>query len=604
MLSIACYNALTFIFNKKYLMPNSDVVQVSTKEKAAFLRAITAFINTNPEFINSPHGIKITRLKDVPIYNSHERLKRREVYFPIDLKEGVTIYQTFTCPEDPLDIEPSRSHSCLFEDHHDSIKMIIPENRLESQQFKYYKDIKNKHNHYNINVVVKKAAVYDYHTLQKKTEIIYKSTFFHGNPINEENIDCMSTIHKNLYWTPPIYQGRTKMQEIISTKKIELMSDAGLSLHNFFSTEYTEEAAWIMLLLLAELQEEHMVFNDIKNHNMCYSIHPHTELTNLMIAIQFVDIEGLHHENTPGFFVYTPGYIAPELFLVELSPEMQKALVKQAHSQSIDSRQEMLLTQAKNQLKQIRKNLGPIANVSDFFNGQRFTLASDIFAMAITIESLFEQNKLSPSDELKQLLIKMQLTDPAERPDLAYCFGLTSERNLNLAEYTFSEERLSHLRYHGNINRLLTLTAIQPAFLAEKMKEHIQQDTHFSQKIATHKPLLHQKRMTAEEICLLLYSEQWKKLHDSLKPLALSPNNSFCLDHPLSKVIFNSKKPSIPSESIAQHETTTTSIAPVVETTCCLRSLNFFSLKKNNKIHSAFDNSGHAPNRSFAKIKK
>lgn len=445
-----------------------DVVQVTPQEHAAFHHAVKAFLKKYPAFINNLHNIKITRKIH---YSSKGHI--RKIFFPLDDEYGNKT-QTFCCPFNPKDAD-KEGHSCTLVNHHGQIKMICPQNQIEKIKFDYYHtyEEKDEEGFPTYEIRVKRAAVYHYNQQKKEKEIVYKSTYF-------DEADSLKDISKNqiillsgdLYWSNFLHRASNHFE-----KNIQLMLDVGANIKDFSDDYNREEAAWKILLALAEFQKKLIIHGDIKPANIGYDIHPHTKSNDTM-AIRLIDLETIHIENTPSYTSFTCGYLAPELFKENsiLSPELQTEystdMVKRCMNHNVP-----------------------------------FTLASDLFAMAITLRKFFKRSKkrIQPSRELDNLLTQMRDENPQKRPDLAYCFGLTTTRNPALADYTLSKNTLSKIRYWGNVNRLLTIIHPQNPNLTEKMKRTIEKDHYFFEHISAIREQLESRWMTSLEVYALAY---------------------------------------------------------------------------------------------------
>ena len=468
-----------------------NIVNVTMQEKVVIYSALSSFLNAHPEFRDQLNEIKITR-KKYPADLTAGAPKIRKVFFPLVNNNGTIVQCSFSCPVDSEDtFSNDTGHSCTFENHHGRIKMICPQNKQEETTFKYYqhRTLINSKNEVTSKFNVKRAAVYDYLDLTwtKKEEIVYKSTLKRVRTRHYATLNYQILTSMDLYWSSSIY---TRFKTIPNNrqyrKTIELMIDAGNNTTQIPSTYCHETIAWKILIALAELQARRLIHSDIKPHNICYTPYQDSVSSNSnVMVIRFIDLDDLHLENTTDASVYTPGYLAPELFNPNeiLSPHEQKAC---------------LATQIDQQLNQ----------------NAIYTLATDLFAMAQTLKIILTGYSLS--NELQQLIAQMESVNPADRPDLAHGFKLTSERNPALAEYIPSNSQLIRVRFWGNINRILTLTNPHNPELADKIRKHIYNDRYFHQNILKIENQLHTEWLSPHDIYHLVYPSLRRQLYDAI----------------------------------------------------------------------------------------
>ncbi len=469
----------------------SDIVHVSPEEHTAIRRALDAFLKHHPEFINSLDKIKITRKK----HNFSTQQFIRKIYYPVVHDHGCIIYQTFNCPPDIKDRFMAKAgHSCTFKKYNGRIKMIFPQNKEEAKKSSYdeNKQMINTNHRWQPTTAVKQAAIYDFQTKKKEVEIYYKSTkkrvfVFPQIFQSDQAIQYVS----DLYWATPLHRVRDDVEqdcfEVWNYKTIELMIDAGNDMSQLSDDFNCEIVAWIMLVVFAELQYKNFIHGDLKPNNICYQRHPHTQKDENIMAIRFIDLEGVHLVNTHAYEAYTLGYVAPELFIpgFELPPQAQinYAIVKE--------------------------------NIN---NNAPLTQATDCFAMAQTLIKILRGYLLSI--ELRQLITQMNATNPEDRPDLADCFEISTTRNPELAEYTLSDNQLKFIRYWGNINRLLTLSDPNNPVLAEKMRARIYRDRYFSQRVNSLRTSLESQWMSPRDIYHLAYPNIFTQLYHFIKSTA------------------------------------------------------------------------------------
>lgn len=243
--------------------------------------------------------------------------------------------------------------------------------------------------------------------------------------------------------------------------------------------ESLETIAWKMLIALAELQAAGLIHGDIKPENICYKKHPCIKSTEAAI-IRIIDFESLQTiTNSVPFTLFTPGYIAPELF--------QSNQVKSPQAQTEMS------------IEEIEASLAKEATL---------TFATDLFAMGATLQELFTTKKLTASAILSELIQKMLSSNPSERPDLAFCFKLTTTPNPYLSQYSLPDYQLYQIHYFGNINRLLTLTIAGQLAVNQARRKQMEQDPHLLTHIQMAASLLRHRWHSSQELYALVCSYQ------------------------------------------------------------------------------------------------
>lgn len=378
-------------------MPN--VINISNAEIQIIYSALDSFLENFSEYKDNLHNIKVTRPKKNGV--------KRQILYPVT-ENNNTVMARYNITNS--DENTSNTHSCTFIKRKEHVYAIFHQNKQEGE---YY---------HNEKVKMKYVAVFLYNDNQKKIEILYKTTtlpdkkkFMQFFPEN-----ACTFLHKSIYFEAPIRKSEKKKH-----KYIEFMYYDGLSLNHAFDIKKQERCFMLvsLLLLLAKPQANKIIHGDIKLDNICWISQSIAEKTTSFPL--FIDIAGAHYasqseESVKPVAFYTPGYIAPELFLPGkvLSPKKQVNV-------NVDNLHSALQS--------------PLC----------LTLATDIFAMGqvlTKIQKTWENNYTIPLC-LNTIVTSMLDANPRKRPDLAYIFGYTTEKNsnLNADASLFPDENLKEL---------------------------------------------------------------------------------------------------------------------------------------------------------------
>lgn len=372
---------------KKLLMP-FHTVNVLSHEINDIYETLDNFLKDFPAYQNQLHNIKITRVK---LKNNH---LERSVLYPLTENDQTVMKRHDIQLEKPTDLH--LTHSCTFIQKNEKMYAIFHQNKQEGA---YY---------YHASSKMKWAAVFHYKGDEKKIELLYKvTTERKKNELMKfsKKKDC-SCLHESIYFIEPIIKSN------VIHKYIEFMYYIGLNLESVFRRKKGPINKfwniWVNLLLsFAKLQSAGIVHGDIKLANICItSLQGVSDSTDIPF---FIDIAGAHLEKSSSEKpqpLFTAGYVAPELFL-------------DGHA----------LT-PKEQLK--RKNF-----TSFMISSPCLTLATDIFAMGQVLKMIQEKSNepILKHSWAKQLVTTMLNANPQDRPDLAYLFGYSTEKNANLKDH-------------------------------------------------------------------------------------------------------------------------------------------------------------------------